>query len=162
MRAFNESGNLKTHMRTHTGDRPYICDHKDCGKSFITKGHLQTHQLIHTGEKPFKCNICSKEYARSGRLKIHLRTHTGERPYACEICGKSFTETGNLKAHMKIHENSKKGENELDQSMNESQQQIWLKQDDHLEPPTKRQRTEVEPPQISNKGLLNNQQNNKN
>lgn len=84
MRAFNESGNLKTHMRTHTGDRPYICEIPDCGKTFITKGHLQTHQLIHTGEKPFKCNICHKEYARSGRLKIHQRTHTGERPYSCE------------------------------------------------------------------------------
>ena len=107
MREFNETGNLKTHMRKHTGDRPFHCVFENCDKSFITKGHLQTHLLIHTGEKPFKCKICGKDYSRSGRLKIHLRTHTGEKPFKCKDCGKSFTENGNLKTHMRIHTGEK-------------------------------------------------------
>ena len=39
---------LQTHMRRHTGDKPYKCD--ECGKGFIQKNSLQTHMRIHTGD----------------------------------------------------------------------------------------------------------------
>lgn len=42
-------------MRSHNNERPFVCSHEECEKTFITKGHMQTHMLIHTGEKPFKC-----------------------------------------------------------------------------------------------------------
>ncbi|KAF9978966.1 hypothetical protein BGZ73_007853 [Actinomortierella ambigua] len=72
-RAFTQLGNLKTHERKHTGERPYKCPHPHCDKTFTQLGNLKTHERIHDEVKPFMCRLpgCGKTFSQLGNLKTH-------------------------------------------------------------------------------------------
>ncbi|KAJ1306504.1 hypothetical protein OPQ81_007506 [Rhizoctonia solani] len=70
------------HLRT---DKPYVCSHAGCGKSYRKPSRLQEHERSHTGERPFVCSECGKSYLRDSHLRAHSRSHlpASARPFVC-------------------------------------------------------------------------------
>eukprot|EP00300_Choanocystis_sp_HF-7_P027460 c32574_g1_i1.p1 GENE.c32574_g1_i1~~c32574_g1_i1.p1 ORF type:complete len:266 (+),score=22.03 c32574_g1_i1:509-1306(+) len=83
----------------------FRCKWAGCSRRFRTSSEVYSHMRVHTGERPFKCDHCGKAFAQSGGLIRHVRTHTGDRPYACSVpgCDRRFCEPSNLTRHVRTH-----------------------------------------------------------
>ena len=50
-KVFNRPSGLRIHMHTHTGEKPFVCEWKNCGKRFSVRSNMLRHMLIHRREE---------------------------------------------------------------------------------------------------------------
>ncbi|KAL3247208.1 hypothetical protein MRX96_057147 [Rhipicephalus microplus] len=49
-----------------------------CRRGFNSRSNLRSHMRTHTLEKPFACKFCGRSFSQSSTLRNHLRLHTGK------------------------------------------------------------------------------------
>lgn len=72
-----------------------------CLTQFTRHHNLKSHLLTHSHEKPYVCQTCHARFRRLHDLKRHTKLHTGERPHTCDKCGRRFARGDALARHNK-------------------------------------------------------------
>ncbi|XP_060530495.1 zinc finger protein 85-like [Cylas formicarius] len=86
------------HLKSHIDPEARKVACSLCGKKVH---ELKRHMLSHTGERPYICKYCNKGFSSPYALKVHTRQHTNEKPYICEYCSLGFPQKVSLATHLK-------------------------------------------------------------
>ncbi|RUS26563.1 hypothetical protein BC938DRAFT_470594 [Jimgerdemannia flammicorona] len=89
-------------MTTHTGKKPFVCEHEGCTQSFMISAKLRKHQRVHSVEPRYRCGYtgCTSDFTRWSQLQQHIRD---AHPTKCPRCGKALKTRDGLSKHLKTH-----------------------------------------------------------
>ena len=125
---------------TKDSEKPLLaCE--TCSRVFLYASDLRRHLVSHTGARPYECPVCAKTFGHTFSLTAHVRTHTpappqcqqapcncpacipfgdvrtgkaiavcnvasrgdGRKRYMCSTCGRQFAQPGSLRRHVRVH-----------------------------------------------------------
>lgn len=72
-----------------------------CDAEFTRHHNLKSHLFTHSQDKPYLCQTCNLRFRRLADLKRHGRLHTGESPHVCPKCNRKFERGDALARHSK-------------------------------------------------------------
>ena len=109
---FYKSRDIKVHIKRHLEIKPFKCEDKNCGKSFVNIGALNHHQKVchllssaeARPESKNKCKYCGISFARSDQMFEHRKSHFGlnPKPFKCQQkwCSYKSVNKWELKQHI--------------------------------------------------------------
>ena len=91
-------GKKKTAVRKHRKGGIHSCQY--CGKTFRYTTNWRSHERTHTGEKIYICKWagCTKKFSHLSSLQAHTSKHKGIKPCQCKEpgCTQTFANKSNL------------------------------------------------------------------
>lgn len=106
-KTFNRPARLKSHLVTHTNERPFPCPFDGCDKTYVEDKHLQHHiKGTHKQERKWVCDWegCGKSFLTGTRLRRHEETHKGHDRFRCTDfppCNMTFRKHQTLQRHIR-------------------------------------------------------------
>lgn len=108
-KCFGSSHSLKTHQRSHKGERPYHC--LECRKGFKKLAHLIAHKVVH--QRRIQCTVCKKILPTVGELLQHRQSHLKRGTLQCPDCYQQFRYPAHLLRHLNSHKKREKNASQL-------------------------------------------------
>ncbi|XP_014260042.1 zinc finger protein 341-like [Cimex lectularius] len=112
-KVFRKNFNLQQHIRSHTGERPFLC--VICGKAFTQKSNVIKHMGTHKVWPKKICNLPKFHvHVNSTETSVTAYQVAGDKTFIafdktffCQYCPSAFSNYSDWRLHMKSHVNVK-------------------------------------------------------